>query len=201
MRKVPLRCVGPILVLLSAILTSAGTAGPSARAVGPFPDSSLYQLGSTWVTDEGRKIRLAELAGKRRLFTLFFSHCEASCPMALGRLKSLEAKLPKDWTTRSSMVMVTLDPARDDSGSLADFRRRMSLGKEGWLLLRGGPEDTRELAMLMGVAYRPSTANGGIEHNSVLVLLDTDGVVLKRYEGADPGPEFMEDLGNGMDRR
>jgi protein SCO1 len=137
---------------------------------------------------------LGGLAGKRRLFALFFGHCESSCPMALGRLKALEAGLPADWHRDAGMVLVTLDPARDGAAALADFRRRMDLGREGWTLLRGGAEDTRELAMLLGVAYRPSAANGGIEHNSVLALVDSRGVVLKRYEGADPGAEFMEAL-------
>jgi protein SCO1/2 len=137
-------------------------------------------------------LRLGDLAGKRRVITLFFGHCEASCPMALGRLKTLESKLPPGWTRWGGIVLVTLDPTRDSTGSLADFRRRMSLGKEGWTLLRGNGEDTRELAMLLGVAYRPSEANGGIEHNSVLALVDASGVVVRKYEGADPGPEFLE---------
>jgi cytochrome oxidase Cu insertion factor (SCO1/SenC/PrrC family) len=114
--------------------------------------------------------------------------------MALGRLKSLEAGLPGGWTRHAGMVLVTLDPGRDDAESLAAFRKRMDFGKEGWTLLRGGPEDTRELAMLLGVAYRESAANGGIEHNTVLALLDPRGVVLRRYEGADPGPAFMAEL-------
>ena len=164
----------------------------------PLPESSLYQLSSRWATDDGREIGLSDLAGKVRLITLFFGHCEASCPMALGRLKSLEAGLPKGWEKGAGMVLVTLDPGRDDSGSLAAFRRRMDLGRDGWILLRGGPEDTRELAMALGVAYRPSSGNGGIEHNSVLALLDGEGTILQRYEGADPGPEFMEAMRKAM---
>lgn len=180
--------------LLYATFLSLAAVG----SVPDFPDSSLYQVASNWMTDDGRALRLGDLAGKVRLVTLFFGHCESSCPMALGRLKALEAKLPADWTRRAGIVLVTLDPSRDDSGSLADFRREKSLGKEGWTLLRGGPEDTRELAMLLGVAYRPSTDNGGIDHNSVLVLLDAKGVVLRRYEGADPDPAFLEEIRKSM---
>lgn len=184
-----IRFTGSILFAVGLIL-----AGP----VRDFPDASLYQLESRWIADDGQVLPLADLSGKTRLITLFFGHCEASCPMAMGRLKSLEAKLPKDWTRHAGIVLVTLDPVRDDSGSLRDFRRRLSLGKEGWTLMRGGSEDTRELAMLLGVAYRPSQENGGIEHNSVLALLDKDGVVLRRYEGADPGDAFLEDIRKAM---
>jgi protein SCO1 len=187
MRAGPLSMPAWFPVLCAGLLAAV-----PARA--PFPDASLYQLSSTWTTDAGKRVRLGDLAGKRRLFALFFGHCESSCPMALGRLKALEAKLPADWHRRAGMVLVTLDPNRDGTQALADFRRRMDLGREGWTLLRGGSEDTRELAMLLGVAYRPSAANGGIEHNSVLALLDSSGAVLKRYEGADPGAEFLEEL-------
>src|SRR5690606_3525537 len=103
----------------------------------PLPESSLYQLSSRWATDDGREIGLSDLAGKARLITLFCGHSEASCPMALGRLQSLEAGLPKGWEKGAGMVLVTLDPGRDDSGSLAAFRRRMDLGRDGWILLRG----------------------------------------------------------------
>jgi protein SCO1/2 len=184
----PFVCLG--LVGLFGRLAAHG----AAVAENGFPENSLYQLPSSWTDDQGRKIRLGDLAGKRRVFTLFFGHCEASCPMAMGRLKTLETKLPKGWSRSAGIVLVTLDPTRDSTRSLADFRRRMSLGTEGWTLLRGDGEDTRELAMLLGVAYRPSEANGGIEHNSVLALVDAQGVVLRKYEGADPGPEFLEEM-------
>ncbi len=187
------------LPVLFGLILMAGMSGPSgvhgatgAKAV--FPENSLYQLASSWTDDQGRVIRLGDLAGKRLVFTLFFGHCEASCPMAMGRLKNLESKLPQGWTRSAGIVLVTLDPSRDTTGSLADFRRRMSLGTEGWTLLRGNGEDTRELAMLLGVAYRPSEANGGIEHNSVLALVDARGVVVRKYEGADPGPAFLEEM-------
>lgn len=145
-----------------------------------FPDSSLYTLNSTWITDDGAKIHIGDLQGRVRLFTLFFSHCESSCPMVLTRLKFLEAKLPKDWNREAGFVMVTLDPRRDDSGGLAEYRRSASLPADRWTLLRGNPEDTRELAMLLGVAYLPSNKNGGFEHNVAMVLVDRKGKVLRR---------------------
>jgi protein SCO1 len=184
------------LMGMMGMMGSSGAYGATvaAGANSGFPENSLYQLASNWTDDHGRVVRLGDLAGKRRVFTLFFGHCEASCPMAMGRLKTLETKLPQGWTQSAGIVLVTLDPTRDSTRSLAEFRRRMSLGTEGWTLLRGDGEDTRELAMLLGVAYRPSESNGGIEHNSVLALVDARGVVLRKYEGANPGPEFLEEM-------
>lgn len=199
MRAGPLSRIAGLLILAGLLLPAMTIKADAADAPGgPFPDASLYNLASVWSTDDGRRIRLGDLAGKRRLVSLFFGNCESSCPMALGRLKALEAKLPQGWHDRAGMVLVTLDPARDGASALKEFRRRMDLGREGWTLLRGGAEDTRELAMLLGVAYRKSSTNGGIEHNSVLALLDSRGVVLKKYEGADPGTAFMAELGQAL---
>lgn len=172
-----------VMVFVAGGLIHAGTTGSGTPNF--MPDSSLYQLSSQWTTDDGHKLRLADLQGKVRLLTLFFGHCQSTCPMVLNRLKSLESKLPKNWGNGAGFVLVTLDPRRDDSGSLAEYRRDASLSKDRWTLLRGASEDTRELAMLMGVAYVPSTKNGGIEHNVAMVLLDRKGKVLRKDSNLD----------------
>lgn len=159
-----------------------------------LPDSSLYQLRSTWSSDLGEPVKLESLRGKPRLLTLFFGHCESTCPMVVGGLKRLDAALPTGWGKSGGIVLVTLDPRRDDSGSLADYRKRMELPPDRWTLLRGGETDTRELAMALGVAYRRSTKNGGMEHDAMVVLLGADGRVLRRYQGADADSAMAKDF-------
>jgi protein SCO1/2 len=168
--------------------------GAAAPAAAPLPDSSLYQLGSEWTTDAGARIRLESLRGKIRVLTLFFGHCESSCPMVLGSLKAMEAALPADWGAKGGIVLVSLDPERDDAESLADYRRRMDLDPERWTLLKGNLEDTRELAMALGVAYRKSRDNGGMDHNAVVVVLDGEGRILKRHEGVAEGRALSEEF-------
>ncbi len=189
------------LVLVFPIAGHASAAPdkiPSAAQT-PLPDSSLYQMKSDWTTDTGGKLRLENLRGKARVLTLFFSHCESSCPMVLANLKGLEASLPADWGKWGSIVLVTLDPGRDDAESLAAFRQRMSLSPERWTLLRGKEDDTRELAMALGVSYRRSQAKGGMEHDAVIVILDEQGRMVKRHEGtvetATLTQEFLAVLG------
>ena len=182
---------------IAMVLIAGSTIHPGAAGSGTpksLPDSSLYQLSSQWTTDDGHTLRLEDLQGKVRLLTLFFGHCQSTCPMVLNRLKSLESKLPKNWGNSAGFVLVTLDPRRDDSGSLAEYRRASSLSKERWTLLRGAEEDTRELAMLMGVAYVPSTKNGGIEHNVAMVLLDRKGRILRRDSNLEDEPGQLKAL-------
>ena len=118
--------------------------------------------------------------------------------MVLGRLKTLESKLPSDWGNHAGFVMVTLDPRRDDSGGLADYRKQSGLRADRYTLLRGNAEDTRELAMLLGINYGPSSKNGGIEHNVAMVLLDRKGRVIRRDENLDDADGQLAALRNAM---
>jgi protein SCO1/2 len=156
---------------------------PVAAATAALPGTSLYQIQSRWTSDEGAALRLESLRGKPRVFTLFFGHCQTACPMVLSTLKNLEASLSPESAHRAGIVLVALDPERDDADSLAAFRTRMSLRPGLWTLLRGNAEDTRELAMALGVSYRRSAKNGGLEHDAVIAVLDGEGRVVARHEG------------------
>jgi protein SCO1/2 len=198
MRQVNKRlCAGWLLALVLGTLAGSATAG--GKAVPPeLPGSSLYQLDSKWQTDDGRKTGLAGLRGKIRLLTLFFGHCESSCPMLLSKLKTLEIGLTGDSSKRFGFVLVSLDPARDDAASLARFRKDAGLAREAWTLLRGNEADTRELAMMLNAAYRESGKNGGVEHDAVIVLLDAEGRILNRYDGKVTAATLAADLASAM---
>lgn len=130
---------------------------------------------------------------------MFFGNCQSTCPMVLNRLKSLESQLPKDWGNKAGFVMVTMDPRRDDSGSLAEYRRHASLSADRWTLLRGNEEDTRELAMILGVAFSPSAKNGGMEHNVSMVLLDRKGSIIRKDENLDDEPGQLKALRTALE--
>jgi protein SCO1/2 len=174
----------------------AGTssATPVPMGLSALPNESLYQLKSPWTTDLGKRIQLENLRGKLRLVTLFFGHCESSCPMVLGKLKAVVNSSSDIWGDKAGIILVSLDPKRDDVESLSAFRKRMSLAPEAWTLLRGNEQDTRELAMALGVAYRPSTENGGMDHNAVVVLVDGVGRILKRHEGTFEVKELIDEV-------
>lgn len=182
---------------------SASRFAAPASALPPadLPSGSLYLLRSRWEDDAGRPQTLAAFRGKARILTLFFSHCQSTCPMVLGTLKGLADALPKGWEARGGVVMATLDPGRDGAAALADFRRRMSLSPAGYALLRGGEEDTRELAMALGAAYRKSEANGGFEHEAVIAVLDPEGRVRHRHDGSVDAATLARELTAAADGR
>jgi protein SCO1/2 len=157
----------------------------------PLPDASLYQLESEWRDDAGKATRLAELRGKPRVLAMFFSHCDNVCPMITGQLIKLDKEMPAALREKVGFVLVTLDPAGDDPAALADYRKRMSLAPERWTLLRGGVDDTRELANLLGVTYKPKRDDGQIDHDGIIVVLDKDGVVVEKSAGIGDRKKFL----------
>ena len=158
----------------------------------PLPDSSLYQLESEWRDDAGKTIHLGDLRGKPRVLAMFFSHCNNVCPMITGQLIKLEKEMPAALQAKTGFVLVTLDPSGDDPAALADYRKRMNLAPDHWTLLRGGVDDTRELANLLGVTYKPKRDDGQIDHDGLIVLLDADGVVVEKTTGIGDGKKFLD---------
>ncbi len=180
-----------VLALVMACLSPAFAVPLSAT---PLPDNSLHHLETVWTNDSGKPFRFAELHGKARVLTMFFSRCDDICPMLTGQLKLLERELPPSLRTRTGFVLVTLDPESDDAESLADHRRRMGYSRENWILLRGGPDDTRELANILGVTYMPKKEDGQIDHNGLIVILDAQGRIVEKTSSITDRAAFLKKL-------
>lgn len=167
----------------------------------PLPGNSLYHLETSWMRDDGDSLRLAELRGKTRVLTMFFSRCDDICPMLTGQLKLAEQDMSASLRARTGFVLVTLDPDDDDAESLADHRRRMGFSRENWILLRGSPDDTRQLANLLGVTYMPKQDDGQIDHNGLIVILDPEGRIVEKMPGISDRKTFLKILEKIADKK
>jgi protein SCO1 len=178
-------------LLLFPILTLASS--PTKER--PLPDSSLYQVSSVWENDLGDSLKLASLRGKPRLLTLFFSKCESICPAILGQLKWLDQETPSDLSDQFGFVLVTFDIQRDSAQSLKAYRSQMGLDSKRWTLLRSNADNTRELALLLGVEYQPG-AKGQMDHNGLIALLDAEGRVVQKMGGIADRKAFLQTMRN-----
>ncbi len=182
---------------ITALCLALGLPGLSHSADGgnkpPLPEKSIYQLSSSWKTDDQKSLQLAELRGKPRLMAMFFSQCESVCPMLIGQLKLLEQNLPEDLKRKFGFVLVSFDIARDSLQALVDYRAHMGLSPDRWLLLRGNADDTRELAFLLGIDYQPG-GKGQIDHNGLIVLLDSEGRIVTSVSRIEDRNAFMQTM-------
>ncbi len=190
----PFRALLHSIALFLALFSTAPVAfgdTPSNNTTKIIPANSLYQLESEWKRDDGSALHLADLRGQTRVLTLFFSHCNNICPMITGQLKTVEREMPADLHKRVGFVLVTLDPAGDNAETLSDYRERMGYSVENWTLLRGSADDTRELANLLGVTYMLKQENGQIDHNGLIVVLDTEGRIVEKFAGITDRKAFL----------
>lgn len=161
---------------------------PAAPTV---PGRSVYQLASTWETESGATVPLAVDRGHPTLVLMFYGTCRAVCPLLIGDLLRVEAQLPADVRPRARFLLVTFDPDTDTVPRLRALARERGLDLARWSLLRGRSDDVRDLAMALGMQYRPM-GNGQYSHSNLLTLLDADGVVSFQLEGvAQPVDELV----------
>ena len=189
----------PITILLLAAAAFADeppkpaakdTKPPCCRValdLGKPTDKSLYLLDSTWTSDVGRQIKLGALRGRPQIVALFFTHCEYACPILVGELKAIEAKLPPAVLGKVDFLLVSIDSKRDTPAELAAFREKRQLARERWTLLRGGADDVRELAALLGVNYAEDS-RGQFAHTNLITLLNADGEIAFQHAGLKQDP-------------
>ena len=115
---------------------------------------------------------------------LFYGTCQSVCPILVRDVQRVEAALAPAERDAARFVLVTFDPEVDTPERLAAYATEHGLAPERWLLLHGSPEQVRELAVLLGVRYRPS-GGGQYAHTQRITLLDREGRVAAQYDGLE----------------
>ena len=162
---------------------------PALPAVKPT-DKSLYLLDSKWTSDVNREIQLGVLRGRPQIVAMFFTHCEYACPILVSELKAIEAKLAPKVLAKVDFLLVSIDTQRDTPAELAAFREKRQLARERWTLLRGGADDVRELAALLGVNY-VEDSRGQFAHSNIITLLNSEGEVAFQHAGLKQDPATL----------
>lgn len=149
---------------------------------------SLYNLASTWVTQDNDSILLKEMHGKMQLIALMYTSCSYACPRIVNDLKGIDEKLTSKEKERVNIVLVSLDPERDSPEKLKSFSSQHQLDPERWTLLTGSEGNIRELSGLFNVKYKKEV-NLDISHSNIISLLDVNGELIFQKEGLGMDPE------------
>jgi protein SCO1/2 len=153
----------------------------------PLTDKSLYQLDSTWASDQDKRIKLGVLRGRPQVLAMFFTHCEFACPITVHDLKRIEDALPAALRGKVDFLLVSLDSERDQPAVLRAYRERQKLPLANWTLLHGGHDDVRELAALLGVNFAKD-ARGQFAHSNVITVLNAEGEIIHQQIGLNKEP-------------
>ena len=162
-----------LMVALGAPLAGAGT------ATAPLPTESVYHLNAQLTDQAGKAFTLVQRRGHPMLVGMFYTSCQFVCPMLVDALRDTEAKLTPEERRHLSVLLVTIDPARDTTVVLQRTAEERGLDPAHWTVARTDAKTTRKLAAVLGVQYR-ALPNGDFNHTTDLILLDADGRIAGR---------------------
>lgn len=165
--------------LLVAVVLAAVAASASADPAPELPGDSLYQLDVPLTDQDGRPFALRDLHGRPQLVAMFYTSCRYVCPLIIDTAKATENALPAALRPRFDVLIVSIDPQRDDVAALAAVARRRSLDAARWHLARTDAAHVRELAAALGIQYR-QLVDGEFNHASVLTALDAQGRIARQ---------------------
>ena len=165
-------------------------AGAQEDAAAALPGTSLYNLDSQWVTQEGARVALSSLSGKLVVAAMGYAQCKDICPAVVADMMWIDKHLPPAAASRVEFVFFTFNSVADTPERLRLYADGHGLDLSHWLLLGADDDTVRELAAALGVGYRPD-GQGGFNHTAVISLLDARGNVVFQQRGTEARSEEL----------
>ncbi len=178
------------LLLFAGFIFSGGAFATGKTP--PLPADSLYQLTLRLTDQDGNTADWRSRRGKPQLVAMFYTSCKFICPLIVDSGKAIERQLDAKQQQKMGILLISMDPKRDDPKALKNIVDKRKLDTARWTLASPPQDDVRTVAGLLGIRYR-LLADGEFNHSSALILLDGNGRILARTEkmGSQPDPEFV----------
>ncbi|MCY2686158.1 SCO family protein [Salinimicrobium sp. TH3] len=147
-----------------------------------IPELSIYNLPSTWTTQDNENIQLEDLRGNVLVMVMIYTSCKAACPRLIADMRNIEKQMPEEYLDKTKFIMVSIDPETDTPQRLNSFAKENVMEDDHWMFLRGTPEDTREFATVLAVSYKQISPID-FSHSNIISVFDEDGVLVHQQEG------------------
>ncbi len=157
--------------------------GPADTA--GFTDGSIYQVSSSWVTQDDQQINISDLKGQFVVMAMTYTSCEFSCPLIVADMKKIISKIPDRQKQHVRLVLLSIDPENDTPAVMKAFAQKTRLAPDQWTLLKGDAGDVLEIAALLGVRYK-KMPDGEYAHSNIITLLNPEGEVIHQQNGLGP---------------
>jgi len=187
-RVPPLLATALVVVLLAVVavglwlVMSRPSGGPDLPRLGAAPEFTL-------VSEQGRTVTRADLAGRVWIADFIFTRCGGSCPILSARMAALAERTATVPGIR--FVSFGVDPEYDTPEILAEYGRKLGADPARWTFLHGDRpviraliKDGFKLAIEDGVADSVEP----ILHSTRFVLVDGEGTIRGYYDGMEQPP-------------
>jgi len=156
--------------LLATLCTFAATAKESD------PPASLYHLDAALTDQSGAARGLDVYRGHPVLVTMFYSSCQATCPLIIDTLRATERELTPQQRAGLRVLMISIDPQRDTPAALEAVAQERHLDTARWTLAHADDATVRNIAALLNVQYR-QLPSGEFNHSTIIALLTPRGEI------------------------
>jgi protein SCO1 len=145
-------------------------------------ETSIFNLTSSWTTEEGTAIQLKALKGKTLVMVMIYTTCQSACPRLVADMRSIESKIPKNISNKISYVMISIDPETDTPKRLKEFAVENYMDGEQWTFLQGTNSSVREFANVLAVKYKQISPLD-FSHSNIISVFDSKGELVHQQEG------------------
>ncbi len=160
----------------------ASDISPKEAVSNEILELSIFNLPSTWTTQDNVDIELKSLKGDILVMVMIYTTCKAACPRLVSDMRNIEAQIPKNNKGKVKLILVSIDPETDTPTRLKAFAKENNMESEQWLFLRSSIEMTREFAAVLAVNYKKISPMD-FSHSNIISVFDTNGVMVHQQEG------------------
>lgn len=149
------------------------------------------------VNQYGEPFTFKNLKGKVWVADFLFTNCDTVCSPMTANMATLQRKLAAAGVD-AELVSFSIDPDHDQPGKLKEYAKGVDADFSNWNLLTGYKQPFIESfanKSFMAAAAKLEDSNQFV-HSTSFYLINKDGVVLQKYEGASNPPynEIINDI-------
>ena len=167
-----------VLTILSCKENTEQTAQNKENA-----NSSIFLLDSKWQNQDAEELQLKDLKGKNLVMVMIFTSCRTACPILVGDMKKIHAKIEKNKLKDTSLVLISIDPTNDTPEVLKKFAAERNMDQAPWIFLRSDEESTREFANVLAVKYKKISPIE-FSHSNIISVFNRNGELVSQEEGS-----------------
>ena len=167
-----------VLTILSCNENTEQTAQNKENA-----NSSIFLLDSKWQNQDAEELQLKDLKGKNLVMVMIFTSCRTACPILVGDMKKIHAKIEKNKLKDTSLVLISIDPTNDTPEVLKKFAAERNMDSQPWIFLRSDEESTREFANVLAVKYKKISPIE-FSHSNIISVFNRNGELVSQEEGS-----------------
>ena len=150
--------------------------------IGGISEESIFNLTTTWITEENETIELKDLKGKTLVMVMIYTTCKAACPRLVADMRNIEAKIQESKLKDIHFILVSIDPETDTPKRLKEFAIENFMDDNHWTFLQGTESGVREFANVLAVKYKQISPMD-FSHSNIISVFNAQGELIHQQEG------------------